>query len=508
VARRIVVHPLLLAAWPVLFLFAQNVGETATAEVLPPLVVVLGGTALLLAVLTLVLRDARRAGFAVSTLAVSALAYGHVRNVIGGGGWLPVVWLALTAVLLWLSVRARRAVPEMTAILNGVAAILVVLSLVTITTGKAEAAHVNGGAGAGATSDGGPLVWQGEGPPRDIYYIVLDRYGSEAGLAEGVGVDNSAFMDALADRGFTVLPDSHANHLKTAESLASTFNLRFLLDLEERYGPDTDNLGPVYELLDDHRAGRLLKSAGYTFVQIGSWWDPTASSSLADLDLGYGSRSDFESTLLETSLLSALPEDAPVRAPGLRQLHREAAVEQFSNLRRVAGMPRPTFTFAHILLPHEPYVFTADGGPVSGQQELDRTRFENFSQQLAYTNTQLGELLDTLLAGPEERDPVIILQADEGPHPVRYERTQDEFDWTEATDAELREKFSILNAWYLPGVDDPALDDAMTSVNTFPTLFNTYFGTDIPLLEDRSYVFRDAGRVYDFTEITDRLSIP
>jgi len=45
----------------------------------------------------------------------------------------------------------------------------------------------------------------------------------------------------------------------------------------------------------------------------------------------------------------------------------------------------------------------------------------------------------------------------------------------------------ILNAYYLPDGGSEAIYPAISPVNTFRTIFNRYFGGNLPLLEDRSY---------------------
>jgi hypothetical protein len=59
----------------------------------------------------------------------------------------------------------------------------------------------------------------------------------------------------------------------------------------------------------------------------------------------------------------------------------------------------------------------------------------------------------------------------------------------------------------VPGADLEAagLHDGITPVNTFRIIFNARFGTDLPLLPDRSWAHEDLYHFYDFFEITDRL---
>ena len=66
-------------------------------------------------------------------------------------------------------------------------------------------------------------------------------------------------------------------------------------------------------------------------------------------------------------------------------------------------------------------------------------------------------------------------------------------------------KFGIINAWYVPGgTEELGLREDQTAINTFPTLFDKYFGLDYPTQPDR--VFASSwGRPYASIEITDRL---
>ncbi len=45
----------------------------------------------------------------------------------------------------------------------------------------------------------------------------------------------------------------------------------------------------------------------------------------------------------------------------------------------------------------------------------------------------------------------------------------------------------ILNAYYLPGDGSLSLYPGITPVNSFRVIFNSYFGTDYPILPDISY---------------------
>ena len=168
----------------------------------------------------------------------------------------------------------------------------------------------------------------------------------------------------------------------------------------------------------------------------------------------------------------------------------------------------PSFVYAHLLIPHPPYVFARDGSVVDRTLEGGSSPRNGFADQLAYLQTRINALVDRLLARPEAERPIIILQADEGPYTQAYGRNTIEYDWAKATTEELEIKFGIFNAMYLPGDEAPELPPTLSSVNTFRLVLGAYFGADLPLLPDRSYTSAGKFRPYDLTEITDRLPPP
>ena len=61
-----------------------------------------------------------------------------------------------------------------------------------------------------------------------------------------------------------------------------------------------------------------------------------------------------------------------------------------------------------------------------------------------------------------------------------------------------------LAAYYLPDSGAASLYPSMSSVNTFRVVFNTYFGTDLPLLPDTSYS-SSYDRLYDYWPYVDEM---
>lgn len=503
--KPLVLHPLLFAAFPVLYLFSQNLALADLSDGVRPLLLVMAVVGALFFLATLIFRSAMRAGLVVSVLVVLFFSYGYVLRAledmrigdvaIGRHRFLLPVWGLLTVVGVMGAVRARRSLPGITSTLNIVAAGLVLFNAVTIGVYKVRSG------GRGEASDLQALVPNvpasaTSSDARDIYYIIFDRYGGEDALKR-MGFDNSEFLNDLARKGFYVASESRGNYPKTLLSLASSLNMTYLDFLTREMGEDSDDEGPARRLVQQHTVARFLKSKGYQYIQIGSWWGVTSESPLADLNIKLGGLSEFSTALVETTPLFPV---GPAISEGLDFRHREynRALLQFEKLAETRTVPGPTFVFAHILVPHGPYVFDRNGTYVEAEEERSRSFRRNYLDQLAFVNTKITELVDRLLAGSDSEDPIVILQSDEGPGEAPG-------NWAKASPQSWRKKFPIFNAYYFPGIQDADLYPSISPVNTFREVFNAYFDAGLPILPDRSFIYQDLRHLYKFTDVTSRV---
>lgn len=478
-------HPILLAAYFVLFLYSVNLDEAEIAEVLPVLVAVVGVTAVLLLLGGLVFRDIRRAAIVLSAGIVALLAYGHVNRLLGplgiGPAFQQLGWALAVLLALVVAWRSIRSVPRITRVLNVAAAILVIVPIVTII--PHELTNVSAAAGGSdpiaSPSPGAPSI----GDP-DIYWFIFDRYPSARSGELAYGLENPVF-DELRQRGFYIADESRANYQRTTHSLSSTFSAEYLdgRGHADIFGP-TDRSGG-YTRITNSNVARFLKSRGYYYVHVGSDHSRTRTSSLADVNHVYDYFSDFQTAFVDSTAVPAIARRLGVTRSRWDRRH-DWTTWELKLLENLPPYPSPKFVFGHILLPHSPYIFDADGNFVSDEENRRRSPTEQFSEQLTFTNKRMLAIIDRLLAVPEAERPVIIVQADEGPYPP-YLEDETSHDWTTATPEEREIKFGILNAWYLPDGRDIGLYPSISPVNTFRLLFNAYFDTDLPLLPDESF---------------------
>src|SRR5687767_9417233 len=86
VLTRIPLHPLLFAAYAVLFLYAANLDQVLPVDVTAPLARAVVAAAALTAVLALVLRDVRKGAIVATAIVVAYFAFGHVAGFLAGLG--------------------------------------------------------------------------------------------------------------------------------------------------------------------------------------------------------------------------------------------------------------------------------------------------------------------------------------------------------------------------------------------------------------------------------------
>lgn len=343
----------------------------------------------------------------------------------------------------------------------------------------------------------------------DIYYVILDGYARQDVLQQLYGLDNSGFVAAMHDRGFYIAQNSHSNYVQTVLSLASSLNFSYLSDLPV---DSADRLFLV-PLIWNSAARNLLDELGYRFVASNSGY-PFTSIANAEVFFNLADDGPFniyeEMVLMGTSAVILIDNDIlPLYNTGYA-VHRRHVTLSFDSLRSISALPGPKFVMFHIVSPHPPFVIDRDGNAVSIAAPFEGGRdgsyfpgstaeyVSGYVEKLLYTNKQLLQGVDAILED-SSTPPIIIFQADHGPGAW--------LEWDSAEKTCLVERTAIFNAYYLPGAGVENLYPDITPVNTFRVIFNTYFGTDLPLLEDKTY-FSSWDYPFDFIEVTDRLAHP
>lgn len=222
-----------------------------------------------------------------------------------------------------------------------------------------------------------------EGPPQ--YAILFDAY-PRADTLTSYGLDISPFLTALEERGFTIYPDATSEHDNTFDTLTALLN-----------GEGGNDSIPAQR---DTRATWQLPDGWHVIA-------PTAG--LATIPqaptLNPGGFNPFEAKLMARTIVG--PYVGDILMDGLRyELDRALDILASTDRRHV---------FAHIMAPHHPILYNADGTPYRSscyaacppEWELGAT-----GGYIQWLNGRILEVVDAIL---ERRpDAEIVLFSDHG----------------------------------------------------------------------------------------------
>jgi hypothetical protein len=140
----------------------------------------------------------------------------------------------------------------------------------------------------------------------------------------------------------------------------------------------------------------------------------------------------------------------------------------------VPAFAGPKFTYAHIFVPHIPYVFDPNGQLVtnpdfysSNQDQPVNAEYEKqgYLNQIQFIDKAIVPILHTIIS-KSMNPPIIILMGDHG--------------------LEGHNRYTDLLAYYLPKGSEK-LYPSISPVNSFRLIFDEYFGANYPLLPDLTY---------------------
>ena len=509
--KHIILHPYLFAIFPILFLYGHNIDQTSPYIAMLTILLTLFITFIFFTLLTFFLKDSIKCAFIVSFVLITFFSYGHIHSLLLNttvkfltyrANFNRLNWdvrldiLTHIYLLAWILIISKISLRNIikrnyknsfhvSKILNTISVILLVMPLfkIGIYLLKAEPYILN------TASEKSTEVQKSAYDP-DIYYIILDGYARSDVLEKHYGFNNSKFINFLTKRGFYIAPKSHSNFAWTFLSLSSSLNFEYINYLKNKVGSISTDLRIPYEMIKNNKIARFLKSKGYLFIHFNSTWGATQSNRYADVEIGYKKsifKNEFIRILSTTTLLkvfdSLIVED-------LAHTH----LYTFEALNNIPEINKPKFTFLHLIMPHHPYIFDSDGNIKKYATKMDQFQLgmwgkkNEYVDQLIFVNKRIEVAIDRILKY-SVNPPIIIVQSDHGSSLFELDRKNF-----------MINRMRNFNAFYLPEGGDKLLYPSITPVNTFRLILNHYFGTNLPLLEDKIY-FSDFCRPYKFIRI-------
>jgi hypothetical protein len=349
---------------------------------------------------------------------------------------MTVPGLALLIVGIWwvLVITVRRASnrrPPSPALPNLIARVVGIFSIVLlVTSGVVASQHYLAPLPAVRSSD---VSATGTGGP-NVYLLLLDGYPRADTLRETFDIDNGDFERGLADRGFTISAEAHANYNKTWLTLASMLNGEYidrLIDLEAAPPGGFLQARWLQSLINNASLADAFRERGYTISTIPTAFTSTAMQS-ADEYLAEG-----RLTELEVRLITLSPWAAVVREPVIAWLgdaQADAVIDALERVQSIAatGSGGPRLLLAHVHSPHTPFVLHPEGtedppvpdclpgcgywNATMDELDIDFATFKaGLEPQIEELNRLVTNTVDQVIASDPEG--IIVLMSDHG---IRY----------------------------------------------------------------------------------------
>jgi len=502
--RWLIPHPFLVAIYPAMFVFVTNLGAYPMdiRDVLLPLLVSVLGMVVVYTLFALVFRHPERASLLASLFGILFFSFGRMdfMHSFVGAEWTAVYISALFILVMVVSFLYSRHLGRISRWMT-IVTIILVASQPLLGLTKASTAKVR----MGAVTEGEMKVTTTDRP--DIYVIVLDAYGGQNMLRDLYGFDNSPFIDGLRQRGFDVVDESRSNYNMTVFSMSIMYNMNLIEEVGRLRGQPIEDTGTLTYALKNNPVWSFLKSIGYTTVayQVGF---PLVDFKNADVYLEpNGGFNEFQNLMISTTPIPYILRALDVTT--FNDIIRRQTNYIFDHLPELAKKSTPTLTYAHVVSPHPPFVFQADGSPTTdpllqrprdgdrwalneAERQLYRTAYV---PQVEYLNKRVLGVVDEILA-TSEKPPVIVVMSDHGPG--------SEWRGYDIAASNLVERTSNLLSIYVPYGIEPKPYRGMTPINVFPIIFNRVFGTTLPLREDRTF-FGALDDPHHPVEVTDQV---
>ena len=522
------IHPFLFAIFPVMFLYSENIHLLPITEIILPSVIVVGLSTIAYFSMSFILKNKIKAAFLVTLFLIIFFSYGHIYNIINAADldnfdisrhrYLLIIFSASLIFGIIYFLKTKRKLDNINTITNVISCAIIGIILFNVSVdvtqdnffGSAKLSENEKYLGVGidktqfdssfsSSIQDEKLIQKNlddaSNRPPDIYYIILDEYGSNNALEKFFEYDNSEFTSFLEENGFFVVSESYANYPTTLQSLSASLNMEYVNYLTEKVGIESKNFRMLNQILSDNKVMQKLHVEGYNIINMGSLWGPNNGFKHVNANVCEFKEINRDSLLrelLQTSMISYLQEMWTYEVSRDRV---SCIFDELSTLDQEYSNPK--FVFAHIMLPHGPYIFGPNGEAVTPHTPLDNKPWDPKKahiDQIKFANKQILILIDTLLS--QNNNSIMIIQGDTG--------STFSGDWDNPSEDLIIERMSNLNAIYFPNGNYEAFSEYATPVNSFRIIFNEFFDANYTLLEDRMY-WSIGNKPYDHKDVTNLL---
>ncbi len=507
--NKLIIFPFLFTIFPIILLYSDNIDEVPVTYLFTPLILTFLIIFPLFAVLNYILKSGIKSGIILTLLAAIFFSYGHIFNMLQNTPlfyldlvhqkYVIIPFMIVLITGIYFLVKTKKDLTNFRSIFNVVSIVMIFFIFFNIGgfyLGNNSDIDGLDGISFGNELDGisfGNEPTLGNSFP-DIYHIVLDEYTSDDVLLEDFQFDNSEFLNYLVNSNFSIPHSILANYPVTEQFLFSTLNMKYFHteNFEEYDRLETE------KRISDNFVMKFLKQNGYTVIIPYSGYGPDDRFYESDVN----SCSDV--LFLKNRFLTYLSRTTVLNYFVEKQIENERRHIQLCTLSELQNIgekhDEPVYVFAHLTIPHAPYLFDKDGNPVTPQSNKLKglqgwQNTDGYLNEIQFINKKMMNIITKILSESDES--IIIIQGDTGSSILNNPDISDY----------KKKRLSILYAIHIPNADAKSFLESknISSVNTYRIIFNNYFETNLEILDNRYYWYTDSDAIDDnrFKDITE-----
>jgi len=484
--------------FPILFLFSQNSDVISLTDLVTTLAIFSIISFVGWAVLSKVLKNQRKPGIIIAIIAVLFFSYGHIFESfpfewnLSTGGHMHIILLSAYGIIfigvLLVILKTSKKLDNPVKIACGIGVTLCILSL-SSSIGDTNEITVQ-------DHDEDISNIESANEKRNIYYIMFDGYASSEILKEIHGYDNSKVVNFLKSEGFVIPEKSYTNYPQTVLFLSAVLNMEYLNDLTDKVGTDSKDVSPLFNMIYENKVLKEFRGKEYGIYYLDTGFLPYPTDMKSDMNLCTSNNyfnSQFQILILRMSIFN------PIYQKFFEDDYREKILCTFEEIPKIHKYSdEPVFVFAHIMVPHSPYIFGPNGENVNSksfEMVSSGKDKEGYLNQVKFAEKTMIEIVEKIRSSDEHA--IISIVSDSG--------SDSTLDWDNPNEEMIKERFGNFSAYYFPDGGDKIIYDGISPVNVFRKILNFYFNEEYDILEDKSY-FSHYKKPYDFKDITEILN--
>jgi len=312
----------------------------------------------------------------------------------------------------------------------------------------------------------------------NLYFVLFDGYPGFEALDSLFTYDNTQHKIALEQRGYHVIDSIRSNYNYTLAAMSSLFNINYVDREQSMPVSDFSFMYKARKAINYSTIAQAFQEENYKINNLSIF--PFANQKGVADYIGYLTPLQIANKyFFHNYLLNDLAKNDKYKYLPIVSLYEKPLDRYYYQNKRIftdciasINPSEPTFTYAHLLLPHEPYLTDSAGNLWKDLSAIPEQ--EAFLQYTKYASKLMLDLADAI----EQKDSnaAVLFLSDHGYRGLTGED----------------KKYSYHNFLALKTPDNKydQIENVKSNIHVFPYLLNNYYGQDIEYKKDSTfYIF-------------------